>query len=304
MSSNERQADMLRLARAARHTELTEAVLQAAFGTDPDQWPLRPGAIWRARWDETALLVLIVSYAAAGKVSCAPITLDDDGVDGEVLAVRNAPRLGISAYVWRRLSRELSTAVLERPVDDVGEPVAAWATGAPVPAGASVANEPVPFQGGSYLRTSTEAVMDEFAGIELTTAATAAPAGPSAPIKPTREQLVALEQRLSRPLAQLLPLVDGKRPPTVAEAAALGDIFGITPAVAAVPRGLIVELSHPRWKSAVLNLARRDGLDETAARLAMANSTFALAARQTGAQEPDWRERLSRWVTAQGLRQP
>jgi hypothetical protein len=35
--------------------------------------------------------------------------------------------------------------------------------------------------------------------------------------------------------------------------------------------------------------------------MAMATGAFALAARQTGEQTPDWRERLARWADAEGL---
>jgi hypothetical protein len=103
-------------------------------------------------------------------------------------------------------------------------------------------------------------------------------------------------------LPVVLDLVDGKRQPNLEEAAALLDILGVTPEVTPPPAELVIEMYQPRWKLTILDLARRRDLDEAAARMAMANGAFALAARQTGEQTPDWRERLARWADAEGLK--
>ena len=120
-------------------------------------------------------------------------------------------------------------------------------------------------------------------------------------VSPSEEQLAALMARLGVGLPVVLDLVDGKRQPSPDEAAALLDIVGVTPEVTPPPAELVIEMYHPRWKVTVLDLARRRDLKEAAARVAMANGAFALAARQTGEQTPDWRERLARWADAEGL---
>jgi cytosine/adenosine deaminase-related metal-dependent hydrolase len=48
-------------------------------------------------------------------------------------------------------------------------------------------------------------------------------------------------------------------------------------------------------------VARRSAVNEAKARVSMASGAFALAARQSGDQAPDWRERLARWADAEGL---
>ena len=92
--------------------------------------------------------------------------------------------------------------------------------------------------------------------------------------------------RLGVGLPVVLDLVDGKREPSPEEAAALRDIVGVTPEVTPPPAELVIEMYHPRWKTTVLDLARRRDMNEAAARAAMANGAFALAARQTGDADP------------------
>ena len=107
--------------------------------------------------------------------------------------------------------------------------------------------------------------------------------------------------RLGVALPAVLDLVDGKRRPSPEEAAVLLDVVGVAPEVAPLPAELVIEMYHPRWKVTVLDLAHRRDLDEAAARMAMADEAFALAARQTGERIPDWRERLARWADAERL---
>src|ERR1039457_3302427 len=73
MTANDRLQALVGLAHGAAQPQLTEAALRERFG-GPDHWPLRPGAVWRARWDDVALLVLLVGTPAATTVTAMPVT--------------------------------------------------------------------------------------------------------------------------------------------------------------------------------------------------------------------------------------
>ena len=302
MTANDRLQKLIGLARKAAQPQLTELALRERFGV-PDHWPLRPGAVWRARWDDVALLVLLVGNATATTVTVAPVTFDDTGADADTLLVTAARAVPLT--VWRALRRDLPLAVLDRPVEEMTPLVVAWTAGGPVPDDARLGGPDLP------LIVSRSPVRADL-GDDLDALIAAVPALPSAPsraavagtrerVSPSDEQFATLMARLGVGLPVVLDLVDGKREPSPEEAAALLDVVGVSPEVAPPPAELVIEMYHPRWKVTVLDLARRRELDEASARVEMANGAFALAARQTGAQTPDWRERLARWADAERL---
>lgn len=304
MTASERLNHLVRLARGAARPQLTESALRERFG-GPDRWPLRPGAVWRARWDDVALLVLLVGIPTATTVGAAPVTFDDTGADADALLVTAPAVSGVPLTVWRTLRRDLPLAVLDRPVDEVTPAVVAWTTGGPAPDDAQLGGPALP---SIAPRSSVRAGLED----DLDALMEAVPALGPAPVRsaaastqkrlsPSDEQFAALMDRLGTGLPAVLDLIDGKREPNRIEAAALMDILGVTPEVARHPAELIIEMCQPRWKVTVLDLARRRGTNEASARTEMAYGAFALAARQTGEQHPDWRERLARWVEAEGL---
>ena len=132
MTANDRLRELLGLAREAGQPQLAEAAVYERFGV-PDRWPLRPGAVWRARWDDVALLVLLVGNLTATTVTAMPVSFDDTGADADTLVVTAPAARGVSLTVWRTLCRDLPLAVLDRPVDELGPAVVAWTTGGPVP---------------------------------------------------------------------------------------------------------------------------------------------------------------------------
>ena len=306
MTADDRLRELLGLARKAAQPQLTEPALRERYGA-PEHWPLRPGAVWRARWDDVALLVLLVANPTATTVTATPVTFDDTGADADALVV-TAPARGVPLTVWRTLRRDLPLAVLDRPVDELAPAVVAWTTGGLAPDDAQLGGPALP-SAAAHSPVRADLADDLDALIAAVPALTPAPPGAAAAgtrkrVSPSDEQFAALMARLGVGLPVVLDLVDGKRQPSPEEAAALLDIVGVVPEVAPPPAELVIEMYHPRWKVTVLELGRRRDLDEAAARMVIANGAFALAARQTGEQVPDWRERLARWADAEGLKRP
>jgi len=304
MTADDRLQELIGLAHAAAQPQLTELALRERFGR-PDGWPLRPGAVWRARWDDVTLLVLLVGNPTATTVAVTPVTFDDTGADADTLLVASPSGRGATLAVWRTLRRDLPLALLDRPVDELAPAVIAWTVGGPVPDDARLAGPALPSVAPrSPVRADLEEDLDALiAAVQALTPVSSrgAATGTRKRVLPSEEQFAALMARLGVSLPVVLDLVDGKRQPSPEEAAALQDIVGVTPEVTPPPADLVIEMYHPRWKATVLDLARRRDMNEAVARTVMASGAFALAARQTGDQTPDWRERLARWADAEAL---
>jgi hypothetical protein len=299
--------ELLRTAAAAAAPRLTPAALRERFGP-PGDWEVLAGQLWRAAWDDVAVLVLVVSVSGS-MVTVAPATVEPAGeADGSLIVDPRRTALGEPVTVWGALMRQIRLEVLDHPIDVIGADVAAWClTRVGVPDGSHLGGAPA-----SLFETDidTGAIVaddiDALAGAESWAAdlSPASAADSGAVPAPSREQLVQLQGQLGLPLPEVLALVDGKRPAaSEKETAALQEVLGHVPQVKAPPQELVIELSHPRWRPAARVFARRGRRSEREARLVMAYeiSGASMAARQTGEREPAWRDRVQRWVTAHGL---
>lgn len=104
--------------------------------------------------------------------------------------------------------------------------------------------------------------------------------------------------------AEVMQLLHGKRPvpPEIVEP--IAEVTGIdhvliSGAVQPLPAGFVREVDHPRWRRTWRERARRDEIDEAAARTKVSYELFARAARQTGDQKPDWAARLAQYRSSQ-----
>jgi hypothetical protein len=301
-------AELLRAAAGAAAPALTPAALRKRFGS-PSGWEVLPGQLWRARSGDVTLLLLIVSVATES-VTAVPVTVDPAAEDEESLIVgSHRTALDEPLTVWGGLQRQVRTEVLDRPIDNIGEDVAAWVSGkSRIPPGCRAGARPAsPFEPDAEVGAMVADDIDNLASARSWAAGldyAPEPTRPVSAVKPTKAQLLELQSRLGIRLPDVLALVDGDRPPsTDEETIALREVLGREPHVKAPARGVVMELSHPRWRSAARAYARRENRTEPEARLAMAYaiSGASMAARQTGGQEPVWRDRVERWLQAQGL---
>lgn len=283
---------LLVLAKAAAAPQLTGAALDRRFGPR-STWLPATGQLWRAaREDVTAVVVLLA--VEAGSVTVVPVTVEPSDTADTVLLDDTV--LGVPVTVWVGLVRALPVGVLDRPLDEfAAEIVARLAERAADPPGPDVVADDV--------RAELEDDLTLLAELPPTTAAT--PVSADAPgIDLETLDPAALDEaaaRLAVPLPIVLDLIDGKRPPTTAQADVLRGVLGATPEATPPPADLVVELSQPRWRGLVRQQRRRTGPTEDAARSALAYDIYRMAARQTGGAEPSWPDRIRRWAQAHQL---
>ncbi|RBY81691.1 hypothetical protein DQ238_06610 [Geodermatophilus sp. TF02-6] len=295
--------ELLALAEKAAAPQLRETALDRRFGPR-SSWVPAAGQLWRAvREDVTALVVLIAVDVES--VTVVPASVDSGGAAADTdTVVLDGTVLGVPVTVWAGLRRALPASVLDRPVDDLGAAVLSRiADRAPAAEPASTAPlvDDVRAELADDLDLLAEPAVE---AVPVPADAGDAPAGAPAAIDLDAVDPADLDEaaaRLGVPLPVVLDLIDGKRPPTPAEADVLRQVLGAAPKAAPPPLALVVELAQPRWRSLVRQHRRRRGLTEAAARTALAFDIGAMAARQTGEREPSWSDRIRLWAQGEQL---
>lgn len=289
-------------AQQAAAPQLTESALRLRFGPRSTWAPL-PGQIWRATRQDIGLIVLLLEVDANSALG-APIVvesvhaIDTLPIDGSETA------LGVPATVWPGLRRHLPVAVLDCPIAEVTAEIVGRVVDWP-------ARSEEPTQDGVrwYDPAASEIramLQDDFAAVADALGAEVQPLDPETMGGIDFENLAPkavdeVLQRLGVPLPVLLDMIDGKRISTPAQAMIMREILGGSPAAAALPPGLVAELHQPRWRGLARQRGRRDRITEEAARTTLAYDVNAMAARQTGDQEPSWPDRIRRWSEAHQL---
>ena len=290
------------LAQQAAAPQLTESALRLRFGPR-SSWAPVPGQIWRVTREDVGLLVLLLEVGV-DSVNAAPISVESVHAADTLPIDGGGTALGVPVTVWPGLRRGFSVGVLDRPVAEVTPAVVGLVVGWP-----TRSEEPV----SDVARRSDPAVSEARALLEDDLAAVADMLGVDVePLDPEMTGGIDFEnlpseamdeavERLGVPLPVLLDMIDGKRISTPDQAMIMREVLGGSPAAAALPPGLVTELHQPRWRGLVRQCGRRDRITEEAARTALAYDVTAMAARQTGDQEPSWPDRILRWSESHQL---
>jgi hypothetical protein len=300
--------NLLALAKGAAAPQLTRAALDRRFGPR-SMWEPATGQIWRAVQENVTVLVLLLEVAA-DSVTVAPVTLEPIEGAADTLALDSADTsFGVPATVWAGLHWSLPLSVLDRPVDDVGtEEVrrvvdhAAWITKSA--ADADLRSTGFASEEARAALEDDMITLAEARAVDIRTASVASDSDLTSEIDLDALEPKALDEvaaRLRVSLAVVLDLIDGRRPASPQQATVMREVLGGAPIAAPPPPGLVLEFTKPKWRGLVRQRRRRDHLTEAAACIALAYDVDAMAARQTGGQEPSWPDRISRWAAAHGV---
>ncbi|MGA5818792.1 hypothetical protein ACPC54_13160 [Kitasatospora sp. NPDC094028] len=301
-------------AAAVAPQQLSDEGLLSRFG-GPEEVRLAAGQVWRACWEETSVLVLILALATR-EVHAVPVTIDPPGEDEACLVVDGArTAFGVKATVWAGLAGPVPMRVLDRVVDSWELDLVAWAAemaagGSPsVPVGA---RQGIPPESAFDASADVRAVLED--DLEVLQSVPGLPAAEgSAKVVPLAEllkgrvpDLSALGTALGLSQPEVMKILRGSAPMALGQVEAVADVTGLpVEAVAAtvrpLPVALVAAAEHPRWRQAWKHRAKRLGVSEEDARLTGGYGAFALAARETGGAEPDWESRLRQFLRGEDL---
>lgn len=302
----QRFLDLAKEARGPR--ALSEEGLRERFGA-PTEIEIDAGQVWRARWDEVSVLVLVLAVEDRD-VLAAPVTIDPPAEDDHsVVLASSFIAFDVEATVWAGLTCLLPIRVLDRPMDEWSEDLVRWATH-------TAQRRPSATPAGTRQGHAIQSELDPAALLqaELVDDLELLSQAPSLPVDTpdatprdlasflgTNLDLGSLCSSLGLGQPQVMRLLRGKTPlapdqiEIVARATGLSS-REISATVRRLPLGLVVKMEHPRWRHTWAQRAQRFHVSEAQARLTCSYDVFALAARETGGGEPDWDQRLRQFL--------
>jgi len=294
--------------------ELRDAVAAAAVP--------RPsaGQLWRAA-DGSAVVLGVLLSARTGEdglpgVLLCPLTLDVDDTSGSGVGV-TSPVLGdADGRLWPGLARWLPLAVLDHFLDDgqellaaAGQVEAAASAAADNPDSATTLLDTLDVFSGSAQALAE--VADDVSVLASCARLAVAPANTTAtrPAAPLLEALPGsgadkirtVQEVLGVSNADALAVLRGRRPLSEQETDQVRRHLGLRTEDVhhdGFPPALVAELEQPRWRRALMS-ATPPPPDLATARAAAAAGVYVLAARDSAA-EPNWAERIERYLQAGG----
>lgn len=296
--------ELVAMAQQAAAQQLTDAALDRRFGPRSAWEPAR-GQIWRALREDIGVLVLVLAVDT-DSITAVPVTVECiTGVADALQIGSEGTCLGVPVTVWTGLRSELPTSVLDRPIDDLEPAIvrrvadqAAQRGEVPgavggLPPNPEASEARAALQDDLIAMIEVPAVEDDVSKREAQGRIDIGDIGP--------EALDEVAARLGVQLPVVLDLIDGKRAPTPHDIDVIRDVLGAEPTATPPPAGLVRQFNQPKWRGLVRQRARRDHLTESAARLVLAYEITAMAARQTGDQEPSWPDRIRQWAEVHQL---
>lgn len=250
----------------------------------------QPHQVWRARWQSTATLVVILKADMDAVTAAAATTTPDLADNNAIVVTAQRSHLGVPLVVWDSMARQLPVRVLDRCLGSLDH---AWSAG----------RRPHPVLNAADRRNEERAVVqDRLDDLENATW-----------VRPFRHSLTQLLEQddnaklllklpgLSREAA--LSIRRGRRALTDEQAAQMSVLSSIPAeewlaAGPALPDSLVDAIDQPSERPRITRLAHERGLDEITARQEIAYDVYALAARQTGDAAEDWGARLHHYLQA------
>lgn len=298
------EAGMRALLRSYTPAPQLQKALTAAETPDA----LRGGQLWRASWQNTrALVLLLADPTDAQETNQVPVvmaTVAERPADGSAVpSVTAATRTLNALTVWTSLHARLGTHVLLTLVEDSADTalLARAAEARSRGPGADAAADPFD----PSARLLAELVDD------LSVLASA----PTVPVAAVHAE-VALKEMLSAPPAELLrtlttkldlrqdqamALLRGQHALSAEQARRLEAIYdlpvGTLPDDRALPAAVVRELDHPRWRATWQAAASRTGSDEVSVKQRIGRRAYALAALESG--PPNWTQRIALVLAAE-----
>lgn len=308
LSVPQRFLDLAKQARGPR--ALSEEGLRERFG-EPPEIEIQVGQVWRARWDEVSVLVLVLAVEDRN-ILAAPVTIDPSAEDDHSLVLEGSSTVfGVETTVWAGLASMVPIRVLDRPVDEWGEDLVRWTTH--TAQGQSSAVPPGTQQGRaiqSELDPAAQLRAELADDLELLSQAPDLPVDTQdvtprslASLLGANPPLASLCTSLGLPQPEVMKLLRGKTLLTPDQIEVIAGVTGlpsekIASTVRQLPLELVVHVEHPRWRPTWARRAQRLHVSEAQARLTGSYEVFALAARETGGGKPDWDKRLRQFLRA------
>lgn len=255
--------------------------------------------IWRARWERTALAVVIVTNPDADHVRVAAVTFDPDLADSRATVTpASGTTIGTSTVLWLDATQTIPLATLDVHLGTVK---------APSPERRLASNELLHRQAVPTKRTNDgvmrASVIDDLK--TLTDATWLPESGGDITELLANVKVSEIVRAAGVSTADALQIKRGQRPLQPHEATEIAPHAGhsaneLVAAASQLPSAVIHLFNTPAVRASITKYAQATGADETTARRDCAYGVYAAAARATGQavdnELDQWRQRINQYL--------
>ncbi len=286
---------------SVRERLLAARGISAPTFADETAEPPDPGInqIWRARWEKTALAVIIVTNPDDDHVRVAAVTFDPDLADSSATVTpASATTIGISAVLWLDATQTIPLATLDAHLGNVKTPS---------PERKLASNELLHYQAIPTNRTydgvMRASIIDDLK--TLTYASWIPESGGDITELLANVKSSEIVQAVGVSTAEALQIKRGQRPLQPDEATMIAPLAGhsadeLVAAASQLPSAVIHLFNTPAVRARITKYARATGADEITARRDCAYGVYAAAARATGQANDNeldqWRQRINQYL--------
>jgi hypothetical protein len=271
--------------------------IASAWETPPAN--LRPGQVWRARWDDVLSLVFVDSILDGTRslIRVAPVRIGaDEADDSAIVLPKSSNPLSVALSIWPELVTEIAEVVLENWVTGVEAFDSLASITAAADRGELRRGLPILNSMSSRLR---DRILLELA-MEVLAKAANVPSGQgkidvllTGAVASTIAAVLDIEPRIALQILRGDAFIDYE------QAERLATLFNRDPeelvrANPAAPDELVTTLTSLRRSRAIRELAQKQGVNESHAFATAVRGSYALAARGEGV-ERDWAARVDRY---------
>lgn len=273
---------------------------------------IKPGQIWRARWEGISVAVLVVGALSEENrelcVPVVPITIEPHGENEQSLVIDSfANMFGIEVALWLGLKKEIPLRTLDICFGEMPNQITAYCElvsrdeSAEVPYGARI-GRPITsvFADDAEIEATLE---DELAELAQAKGLVVEDSGPTR--LHLREQIAHIDlddvmAELNITQAVAMQVLRGHARLTVGQIQILARLANMNPEDVSqlfqgLPGAVILAVEHPRWRRELDRLAAHSGRKVYEVREEAAHEILAMAARQTRSSH-SYDDRLARWI--------
>ncbi|WP_183408186.1 hypothetical protein [Nocardioides pocheonensis] len=258
-----------------------------------------PDQIWRARWEMTALAVIIITNPDDDHVRVAAVTFDPDLADSTATVTpASGTTIGTPAVLWLDAAHTIPLATLDAHLGNIRTPS---------PERTLVPDELLHYQSSPTKRTNDgvmrASVIDDLKALTFATWVPETGGNITQLLANVKNNQVSEALDLSP--ADALQIKRGQRPLQPDEATKLAPLTGhsaeeLVAAASKLPPAVIHLFNTPAVRARITKYANATGADETTTRRECAYGAYAAAARATGRTDDNgldqWRQRINQYL--------
>ena len=254
---------------------------------------------WRARWEETALAVIIVADPEDDRVTVAAVTFDPDLADLSATVIRaSGTTIGTSAILWLDARRTIPLATLDAHLGNMTSPL---------PERKLASNEPLHHQAVPTKRSNDgvmrASVIDDLMALVDATWLPKSDGDITELLSDVKASDIV--QAVGVGTADALQIKRGQRPLQPDEATKIAPLAGLSAdelvaAASQLPPAVVHLFNTPAVRARITKYAKATGAREVTARRNCAYGVYAAAARATGQADDNeldqWRQRINQYL--------